>query len=209
MKKIAEHLLDIKAVTLSADKPYIWASGIKSPIYCDNRLIQSFPEVRKDIILKLQDLLMEKYPDVEYLMGTATAGIPHASIMAWNLDMPSGFVRGKAKDHGKTNQIEGMVFEGAKCVVVEDLISTGKSSIEVVNTLREAGFDVLGVIAIFTYNMEKAKNNFEAAGTKYFALSNYEELLKVAVDRDVIKAEDEARLIQWRNTPDDESWLDK
>ncbi len=209
MKQIPQHLLDIKAVTLSVDEPYIWASGIKSPIYCDNRLIQSFPDVRKDIILKLQNLLMEKFPDVEYLMGTATAGIPHASIMAWNLDLPSGFVRGKAKDHGKTNQIEGMIFKGAKCVVVEDLISTGKSSIEVVNTLREADFDVLGVIAIFTYNMEKSKVNFENANTKYFALSNYEDLLKVAVERGDIKPEDESRLLQWRDTPDDESWLNK
>ena len=179
-KLIAKDLLDIKAVFLRPSEPFTWASGIKSPIYCDNRLTLSYPRVRKDIEQGLADLIKEKFPDAECLMGTATAGIAHAALVADILDLPMGYVRGGAKSHGRNNRIEGEVKAGMKVVVIEDLISTGGSSLECVQALRDAGCEVVGLVAIFTYGLEKATVNFKNANCQYATLTNYDTLIEVA-----------------------------
>lgn len=208
MKEIAKILLDVKAVSLSPSKPYTWASGIKSPIYCDNRLTLSYPRERGIIEDGLAKLIIEKFPDVEYIMATATAGIGHGALVAERLNLPMGFVRGQKKDHGKTNQIEGVIVEGARTVVVEDLISTGKSSIETATALREAGFNVLGVVSIFTYEMEKAEKNFKNENLIYHSLTNYSELVELAVETNYIVDEDLEKLYRWKKDPEDESWAE-
>lgn len=204
---IAEDLLKIKAVFLRPNEPFTWASGIKSPIYCDNRLTLSDTQVRKDVENGLAQLIKEHYPQAEVLMGTSTAGIAHAAITATILDLPMGYVRSGAKDHGRGNQIEGKLLPGQKVVVVEDLISTGGSCIEVVNVLREAGADVLGVVSIFTYGMKKGLERLAAAEVKNVSLCDLDTLVEVAADKAYIAAEDKERLIKFRNNPSDESWM--
>ena len=206
-KTIAEDLLKIKAVFLRPNEPFTWASGIKSPIYCDNRLTLSDTQVRNDVENGLAQLIKEHYPQVEVLMGTSTAGIAHAAITATILDLPMGYVRSGAKDHGRGNQIEGKLLPGQKVVVVEDLISTAGSCIEVVNVLREAGAEVLGVVSIFTYGMQKGLDRLAAAEVKNISLCDLDTLVEVAAEKDYIAAEDKERLIQFRNNPSDESWM--
>lgn len=206
-KLIAKDLLKIKAVFFRPEEPFTWASGIKSPVYCDNRLTLTAPEVRTDVENGLASLIKENYPDVEVLMGTSTAGIAHAAITAHLLDMPMGYVRSGAKDHGRQNQIEGRLEKGQKVVVVEDLISTGGSVIEVVNVLREAGAEVLGVVSIFTYGMQKGLDRLEAADVKNISLTNFDCIAEVAAEEGYIKSEDIKRLIAFRNNPSDESWI--
>lgn len=208
-KLIAAELLNIKAVFLSPDKPFTWASGIKSPIYCDNRLILTAPAARKVVENAIAQTVKEKFPEAEVLMGTSTAGIAHAAIAADILDMPMGYVRGSAKDHGRGNRIEGRLEQGAKVVVIEDLISTGGSCIDVVETLREAGAEVLGVVSIFTYGMKKGVERLAAANVVNYSLSNFDTLVGVAVEKGYIAAEDEARLKQFMANPQDESWMNK
>lgn len=207
MENIAKILLTIEAVSLRPDKPFTWASGIQSPIYCDNRLILSYPRERKVVEAALAEAVRSKFPEVEMLMGTATAGIPHAALVADELELPMGFVRGKAKDHGKGNAIEGRIQEGIRVVVIEDLISTGGSSMDVVNTLKEAGCEVLGVVAIFTYGMAKARERFAKAQLPLVTLTDYDELLNVAVAQNYLKAEDEARLKQFMADPSSQDWM--
>jgi len=209
MGNIEKNLLKIKAVFLRPDEPFTWASGIKSPIYCDNRLILSYPMVRQIVELEIAKKIKKEFPGVEILMGTATAGIAHAALAANNLDLPMGYVRSSAKSHGRENKIEGFYKEGQKVVVVEDLISTGGSSIECVNALREAKLDVLGVVSIFTYNLEEGFKNFENANCKYVSIANYDDLIKEAVELDYIKEQDLAKLKAWKVDPHDESWMDK
>ena len=204
---IAEDLLKIKAVFLRPNEPFTWASGIKSPIYCDNRLTLSDTQVRNDVENGLAQLIKEHYPKAEVLMGTSTAGIAHAAITATILDLPMGYVRSGAKDHGRGNQIEGKLLPGQKVVVVEDLISTGGSCIEVVNVLREAGADVLGVVSIFTYGMKKGLERLAAAEVKNVSLCDLDTLVEVAADKAYIAPEDKERLIKFRNNPSDESWM--
>ena len=204
---IALDLLKIKAVFLRPEEPFTWASGIKSPIYCDNRLTLSYPSVRKDVENALAELIKENFPECEAVMGTSTAGIPHAAIVSEILDMPMGYVRGGSKDHGRKNQIEGKCEPGTKVVVVEDLISTGGSCIDVVNVLREAGAEVLGVVAIFTYGMQKAVDRFAEANVKYVTCSNYDTLIEAAVKEGYIKESSKDALIAFRNNPSDESWM--
>lgn len=204
---IAKDLLKIKAVFFRPEEPFTWASGIKSPVYCDNRLTLTAPEVRTDVENGLAELIKENYPDAEVLMGTSTAGIAHAAITAHLLNMPMGYVRSGAKDHGRQNQIEGRLEKGQKVVVVEDLISTGGSVIEVVNVLREAGADVLGVVSIFTYGMQKGLDRLEAADVKNISLTNFDCIAEVAAEEGYIKPEDIKRLIAFRNNPSDESWI--
>ena len=204
---IAKDLLSIEAVFLSPDKPFTWASGIKSPIYCDNRLTLTAPKVRNDVENGLVALIKEYYQDVEVLMGTSTAGIAHAAISAHIMGLPMGYVRGGAKDHGRQNQIEGKLEKGQKVVVVEDLISTGGSVIEVVNVLREAGADVLGIVSIFTYGMKKGLDRLAEAKVENHSLTDFDVIVKVAADEGYIKAEDRERLIAFRNDPSDESWI--
>ena len=204
---IAEDLLKIKAVFLRPNEPFTWASGIKSPIYCDNRLTLSDTQVRNDVENGLAQLIKEHYPQAEVLMGTSTAGIAHAAITATILDLPMGYVRSGAKDHGRGNQIEGKLIPGQKVVVVEDLISTGGSCIEVVNVLREAGADVLGVVSIFTYGMKKGLERLAAAEVKNVSLCDLDTLVEVAADKAYIAPEDKERLIKFRNNPSDESWM--
>lgn len=206
-KTIAEDLLKIKAVFLRPNEPFTWASGIKSPIYCDNRLTLSDTQVRNDVENGLAQLIKEHYPQAEVLMGTSTAGIAHAAITATILDLPMGYVRSGAKDHGRGNQIEGKLLPGQKVVVVEDLISTGGSCIEVVNVLREAGADVLGIVSIFTYGMKKGLERLAAAEVKNVSLCDLDTLVEVAADKAYIAAEDKERLIKFRNNPSDESWM--
>ena len=206
-KTIAEDLLKIKAVFLRPSEPFTWASGIKSPIYCDNRLTLSDTQVRDDVENGLATLIREHYPQAEVLMGTSTAGIAHAAITATILNLPMGYVRSGAKDHGRGNQIEGKLLPGQKVVVVEDLISTGGSCIEVVNVLREAGADVLGVVSIFTYGMKKGLERLAAAEVKNVSLCDLDTLVEVAADKAYIAAEDKERLIKFRNNPSDESWM--
>lgn len=208
-KLIAKDLLSIKAVFLSPNAPFTWASGIKSPIYCDNRLTLSYPEVRKDVEEGLAKLIRENYPEAECLMGTATAGIAHAALAADILGLPMGYVRGGAKSHGRNNRIEGLVKEGMKVVVVEDLISTGGSSLECVDALREAGCEVVGMVAIFTYGMEKATVNFAAKDCTFKTLTNYETLVEVAVENNYIEESDLEKLKAWKQNPSDESWMEK
>ena len=204
---IAKDLLKIKAVFLSPDEPFTWASGIKSPIYCDNRLTLTAPEVRTDVEKSLAEVVKKYYPEAEVLMGTSTAGIAHAAITATILDLPMGYVRSGAKDHGRGNQIEGKLLPGQKVVVVEDLISTGGSCIEVVNVLREAGADVLGVVSIFTYGMKKGLERLAAAEVKNISLCDLDTLVEVAAEKAYIAPEDKERLIRFRNNPSDESWM--
>ena len=206
-KTIAEDLLKIKAVFLRPNEPFTWASGIKSPIYCDNRLTLSDTQVRNDVENGLATLIREHYPQAEVLMGTSTAGIAHAAITATILDLPMGYVRSGAKDHGRGNQIEGKLLPGQKVVVVEDLISTGGSCIEVVNVLREAGADVLGIVSIFTYGMKKGLERLAAAEVKNVSLCDLDTLVEVAADKAYIEPADKDRLIQFRNNPSDESWM--
>ena len=208
-KLIAKDLLKIKAVFFRPDEPFTWASGIKSPVYCDNRLILTAPEVRNDVENGLAKLIKENYPDVEVLMGTSTAGIAHAAITADILNLPMGYVRGSSKDHGRKNQIEGRLEKGQKVVVIEDLISTGGSVIDVVNVLREAGAEVLGIASIFTYNMAKSKQKLEEANVKNISLSNFDVMVEVAAEEGYIKEDDIHRLIAFRNNPSDESWIGK
>ena len=204
---IAEDLLKIKAVFLRPNEPFTWASGIKSPIYCDNRLTLSDTQVRNDVENGLAQLIKEHYPEAEVLMGTSTAGIAHAAITATILNLPMGYVRSGAKDHGRGNQIEGKLLPGQKVVVVEDLISTGGSCIEVVNVLREAGADVLGIVSIFTYGMKKGIERLAAAEVKNVSLCDLDTLVDVAAEKAYIEPADKDRLIQFRNNPSDESWM--
>ena len=206
-KKIAKDLLSIKAVFFRPEEPFIWASGIKSPVYCDNRLTLTAPGVRLDIEEGLAEVIRENYPDAQVLMGTATAGIAHAAITAHILGLPIGYVRSGAKDHGRKNQIEGRLEKGQKVVVIEDLISTGGSVIETVNVLREAGADVLGVASIFTYGMQKGLDRMAAADLKNISLTNFDVIAQVAAEEGYIKPEDIDRLIAFRNDPSDESWI--
>ncbi len=206
---IAKDLLSIKAVFFRPEEPFTWASGIKSPVYCDNRLTLTSVKVRTDVENGLATLIKENYPDAEVLMGTSTAGIAHAAITAHILDMPMGYVRSGAKDHGRQNQIEGKLEKGQKVVVVEDLISTGGSCIEVVNVLREAGAEVLGIVSIFTYGMKKGLVRLEEANVKNVSLTNFDVIAEVAAKENYIKEEDVARLIAFRNNPSDESWISK
>ena len=206
-RKIAKDLLDIKAVFLKPNDPFTWASGIKSPIYCDNRLTLSYPEVREDVEEGLASLIKEYFPDVEIIEGTSTAGIAHAALVANKLKLPMGYVRGGHKTHGRGNQIEGIVRPGMKAVVVEDLISTGGSSLEVVGVLREAGCEVLGLVAIFTYGLDSSVKNFEDKNCKFVTLSNYNTLLEVALENGYIKDNELEKLRQWKKNPKDESWM--
>ena len=205
--QIAKDLLKIKAVFFRPEEPFTWASGIKSPVYCDNRLTLTAPEVRTDVEEGLAELIKTYYPDAEVLMGTSTAGIAHAAITAHLLDMPMGYVRSGAKDHGRQNQIEGRLEAGQKVVVVEDLISTGGSVIEVVNVLREAGADVLGVVSIFTYGMKKGLDRLEAANVINHSLTNFDVIAEIAAEEGYIRQDDVKRLIAFRNNPSDESWI--
>lgn len=206
-RKIAKDLLKIQAVFLSPDKPFTWASGIKSPVYCDNRLTLTAPEVRTDVETGLKELIEENYPEAEALMGTSTAGIAHAAITAHLMGLPMGYVRSGNKDHGRQNRIEGKLEKGQKVVVVEDLISTGGSVIEVVDALREAGAEVLGIVSIFTYGMKKGLERLAAADVKNVSLTNLDVLSEVAAQERYIKPEDVNRLIAFRNNPSDESWI--
>ncbi len=206
-RKIAKDLLKIQAVFLSPDKPFTWASGIKSPVYCDNRLTLTTPEVRTDVETGLKELIEENYPEAEVLMGTSTAGIAHAAITAHLMGLPMGYVRSGNKDHGRQNRIEGKLEKGQKVVVVEDLISTGGSVIEVVDALREADAEVLGIVSIFTYGMKKGLERLAAADVKNVSLTNLDVLSEVAAQEGYIKPEDVNRLIAFRNNPSDESWI--
>ena len=206
-KLIAKDLLSIKAVFFRPNEPFTWASGIKSPVYCDNRLTLTAPKVRTDVEQSLAETIRREYPDAEVLMGTSTAGIAHAAITAHIMDLPMGYVRSGAKDHGRQNQIEGKLEAGQKVVVVEDLISTGGSVIEVVNVLREAGADVLGVVSIFTYGMKKGLDRLAEAGVINYSLTNFDIIAEVAAEEKYIRQEDVKRLIAFRNNPSDESWI--
>ncbi len=208
-KLIAKDLLDIKAVFLRPEEPFTWASGIKSPIYCDNRLTLTAPEVRDDVENGLASLIKENYPEVEVLMGTSTAGIAHAAITAHIMNLPLGDVRRGAKDHGRGNQIEGELKPGQKVVVVEDLISTAGSVIEVVNVLREAGAEVLGIVSIVTYGMQKATDRLKAADVQNISLTDFDTIVLVASQEGYIEKEDVTRLLQFRDNPSDESWINK
>ncbi len=203
----AKDLLQIQAVFLRPDEPFIWASGVKSPIYCDNRLILTAPEVRDRVENGLVGLIRENYPECEILMGTSTAGIAHAAITAHIMGLPMGYVRSGAKDHGRNNRIEGRLKPGQKTVVVEDLISTGGSAVEVVETLREAGAEVLGIASIFTYGMKKGLERLESAGVKNVSLTNFNALTRAAAQEGYIKREDIDRLIRFRDNPADEGWI--
>ena len=206
-EQIARDLLSIGAVFFRPDEPFTWASGIKSPVYCDNRLTLTAPEVRAHVENGLKQVILENYPDAEALMGTATAGIAHAAITAHLMGLPMGYVRSGAKDHGRQNQIEGRLEPGQKVVVVEDLISTGGSVLEVVDVLKEAGAQVLGIASIFTYNMKKGLARLQAAGVKNVSLTDFDVIAKVATDENYIRPEDVERLIAFRNDPSDESWI--
>ena len=204
---IAKDLLKIQAVFFRPEEPFTWASGIKSPVYCDNRLTLTAPAVRNDVENALAETIRREYPDVEVLMGTSTAGIAHAAIVGHIMGLPMGYVRSGSKDHGRQNQIEGRLEKGQKVVVVEDLISTGGSVIEVVNVLREAGAQVLGVVSIFTYGMKKGVERLAAANVKNVSLTNFDVIAQVAAEENYIKPEDIARHIAFRNDPSDESWI--
>ena len=208
-RDIAKCLLSIEAIFLRPEDPFTWASGIKSPIYCDNRLTLTAPEVRTKVENGLAELVKQYYPEVEVLMGTSTAGIAHAAITADKLNLPMGYVRASSKDHGRQNKIEGRLEKGQKVVVIEDLISTGGSVIDVVDALREAGAEVLGIASLFTYNMEKSKKRLEDANVKNVSLSNFDVMVEVAAEEGYIKEDDIHRLIAFRNNPSDESWIGK
>ncbi len=206
-KLIAKDLLSIRAVFFRPDQPFTWASGIKSPVYCDNRLTLTSPTVRNDVENALAETIKREYPEAEVLMGTSTAGIAHAAITAHIMGLPMGYVRSGAKDHGRGNQIEGRLEPGQKVVVVEDLISTGGSVIEVVNVLREAGAEVLGIVSIFTYGMKKGLVRLAESNVKNVSLTNFDVIAEIAAEEDYIRREDVARLIAFRNNPSDESWI--
>ena len=207
-KKIAKHLLDIGAVFLKPNDPFTWASGIKSPIYCDNRLTLSFPEVRTDIENGLADLIKKEYPECEAIFGTSTAGIAHAAIVADKMGLPMGYVRGSAKDHGRTNQIEGKAVPGQKVVVVEDLISTAGSCVDVVKVLREAGCEVLGIVSIFTYGMQKGLDRLAENNVKNVSLSNLDALTAVAAEYGFIEEHEINKILTFRANPNDPAWKD-
>ena len=204
---VAKDLLSIGAVFLRPDEPFTWASGIKSPIYCDNRLILTAPEARVHVESAIAETVKHEYPEAEVLMGTSTAGIAHAAIAAHLLNMPMGYVRSGKKDHGRGNQIEGKLLPGQKVVVIEDLISTGGSVIEVVEALREAGAVVLGIVSIFTYGMQKGLDRLAAANVRNLSLTDLDTIAAIAVEENYIRAEDEARLLKFRANPSDESWI--
>ena len=198
-RKLAKELLAIEAVALRPNNYFTWTSGIKSPIYCDNRITMSYPSIRREIAAGMVEVIKEKYPAVEVIAGTATAGIPHAAWVSELLDLPMIYVRDSAKKHGKTNQIEGRVLEGQKVVIIEDLISTGLSSLKVAKALREAGAEVLGVVAIFSYELKKAHEAFSQAEVEYVTLTNYLVLVEEAVTSDFIHQDDVEKLLEWRN----------
>ena len=204
--KIAKALLKIKAVFLRPDEPFTWASGIKSPIYCDNRLILSYPDERNLVENSMSELIRTSYPDAEVIMGTATAGIAHAAMIAERLNLPMGYVRSSVKDHGRKNQIEGRISRGQKAVVVEDLISTASSVLECVNALRDEGVNVLGIASIFTYSMKKGIMNLKEAGITNNSLCDIDTLLRVAADEEYITSDDVTRILKFRDNPSDESW---
>ena len=204
---IAKDLLKIKAVFFRPDEPFTWSSGIKSPVYCDNRLTLTAVGVRNDVENSLADAIRNNYPEAEVLMGTSTAGIAHAAITAHIMGLPMGYVRSGAKDHGRQNRIEGRLEKGNKVVVVEDLISTGGSVLEVVDVLREAGAEVLGIVSIFTYGMKKGIDRLNAADVKNVSLCDFDTIARVAVDENYIRPEDEKRLLAFRDNPSDESWI--
>lgn len=204
---IAKELLRIKAVFFRPEEPFTWASGIKSPVYCDNRLILSDPLARDKVELSIAETVKKNYPGAEALMGTSTAGIAHAAIAAHIMGIPMGYVRGSAKDHGRQNRIEGKLTPGEKVVVIEDLISTGGSVIDVVEALREAGADVLGIVSIFTYGMERGVKRLAEANVKNVSLTDFDTVARVAAQDGYIKAADEARLLAFRDNPSDESWI--
>ncbi|MBR3551996.1 MAG: orotate phosphoribosyltransferase [Clostridia bacterium] len=204
---IAKDLLKIKAVFFRPEEPFTWASGIKSPVYCDNRLTLTAPEVRTDVENGLAQIIRDNYPDAEVLMGTSTAGIAHAAITAHLMGLPMGYVRSRNKDHGRKNRIEGKLEPGQKVVVVEDLISTGGSVIDVVDALRGAGAEVLGIASIFTYGMQKGLDRLAAANVKNVSLTTFDQIAAVAAEEGYIAPEDIARLIRFRNNPSDESWI--
>lgn len=206
-RRIAEDLLSIRAVFFRPDEPFTWASGIKSPVYCDNRLILTAPDVRTEVETALMQTIRREYPDAEVLMGTSTAGIAHAAITAQMMGLPMGYVRSSSKDHGRQNQIEGRLEKGQKVVVVEDLISTAGSCIEVVEALREAGAEVLGVASIFTYGLQKGLDRLAAAHVINHSLSNFDAVCQVAAEEGKIKPEDIQRLKKFRADPSDESWI--
>ena len=207
-KEVAKNLLKINAVFLKPNDPFTWASGIKSPIYCDNRLTLSYPEVRKVVEEGLAQIIKEHFPTCEVVMGTSTAGIPHAAYVSEILNLPMGYVRGGNKDHGRQNQIEGVVPVGKNVVVIEDLISTAGSSIEVVNVLREAGCNVLGIASIFTYNLKKGITRLAEANVINHSLSNFEVLAKVAADENYIEGKDLAKVLKFQSNPSDPSWME-
>ena len=208
-KKIAKDLLSIQAVFFRPERPFTWASGIKSPVYCDNRLTLTSPEVRTDVETGIAELIKTHYPQAEVLMGTSTAGIAHAAITAHLMGLPMGYVRSGAKDHGRQNQIEGKLEKGQKVVVVEDLISTGGSVLEVVNVLREAGAVVLGIVSIFTYGMKRGLERLAAANVKNVSVTDFDTIIDVAIDSGYISADDKERLLKFRDNPSDESWIQK
>lgn len=206
-RKVAENLLKIKAVFLRPDQPFTWASGIKSPIYCDNRLILTAPEARDVVENAIAETVKKEYPDAEALFGTSTAGIAHAAIAGHILGMPMGYVRGSSKDHGRNNKIEGKLEPGTKVVVIEDLISTGGSCIDVVESLREAGAEVLGIVSIYTYGMKKGLERLAEANVKNISLTDFDTTIAVAAETGYIKESDVQRLIAFRDNPSDESWI--
>ena len=206
-KKVAENLLKIKAVFLRPDQPFIWVSGIKSPIYCDNRLILTAPEARDVVENAIAETVKKEYPEAQALFGTSTAGIAHAAIAGHILGMPMGYVRGSSKDHGRNNKIEGKLEKGTKVVVIEDLISTGGSCIDVVDALREAGAEVLGIVSIYTYGMKKGLERLKEANVKNVSLTNFDVVIEVAAETGYIKPTDVERLKAFRDNPSDESWI--
>lgn len=208
-KKIAKALLDIEAVFLRPEEPFTWASGIKSPIYCDNRLILTAPEARNLVENAMVDVIRENYPEAEVLMGTSTAGIAHAAIVGHIMGLPMGYVRSGNKDHGRGNRIEGRLEKGQKVVVIEDLISTGGSVIEVVEALREAGAEVIGIASIFTYGMQKGLDRLAAADVRNISLSDFDAIAEVAAETGYISREDVTKLMAFRANPQDESWINK
>lgn len=206
-KDVAKGLLSIKAVFFRPDEPFTWASGIKSPVYCDNRLTLTAPKVRTLIENSIADVIREEYPEADVIMGTATAGIAHAAIAAHILGLPMGYVRSGAKDHGRGNQIEGQLNKGDKVVIVEDLISTGGSVIDAATALRNAGAEVLGIVSIFTYGMQKGLDRLAQENLKNISLTNFDVISEVSVDESYIRPEDRERLIAFRNNPSDEGWI--
>ncbi|WP_243289939.1 orotate phosphoribosyltransferase [Bacillus sp. FJAT-47783] len=206
-QQLAKDLLSIGAVLLRPNDPFTWASGIKSPIYCDNRMTLSFPEVRKHIYVGLSELIEAKFPEAEVIAGTATAGIPHAALVSEKLNLPMCYVRSSPKGHGKGNQIEGKVEKGQKVVVVEDLISTGQSALKVVDALRNEGCEVLGIVSIFTYQLQMAKENIEQANIESYSLCDYDTLVQIAKEERYISEEDVNKLSKWRKNHKSEEWM--